>query len=135
MMQITSSNAWIAIDHGLSSDPTLTPYTLRLKGERSLYQAITDGDWVLILNAAGHIMRVGQVLRVRSDLETTTLYLDRVLLVDPVVSISLTSLNSPASAHLCIWLLKGSLRQADLLLNFHPVAIRVSADVTPFDAG
>ena len=97
MMQITSSNAWIAIDHGLSSDPTLTPYTLRLKGERSLYQAITDGDWVLILNAAGHIMRVGQVLRVRSDLETTTLYLDRVLLVDPVVSISLTSLNSPAS--------------------------------------
>jgi hypothetical protein len=53
----------------------------RLKGERSLYQAIADDDWVLILNAAGHITRVGRVLRVRSDLDTTTIYFDRRCLV------------------------------------------------------
>ena len=90
-------NAWIAIDHGLAADLTLAPYTLRLNGERSLYQAIADDDWVLILNSAGHITRVGRVLRVRSDLETTTIYFDRMLLVDPEVPIGLTSLAPPSS--------------------------------------
>ena len=61
-----SPNAWVAIDHGLAADHTLAPYTLRLKGERSLYQAIADDDWVLILNTAAHIARVGRVLRIRS---------------------------------------------------------------------
>lgn len=48
-------------DHSLSADLMLAPYTLRLKGERSLYQGIADDDWVLILNTAGHITLVGQV--------------------------------------------------------------------------
>ncbi|MBU9269271.1 DISARM system helicase DrmA [Burkholderia gladioli] len=92
-----SPNAWIAINHGLADDLTLAPYTLLLKGERSLYQAIADDDWVLILNTAGHITRVGRVLRVRSDLETTTIYFGRMLLVDPPVPIGLTSLTPPSS--------------------------------------
>jgi hypothetical protein len=96
-IQNKSPNSWIAVDHGLATDLTLTPYTLRMKGERSLYQAIADDDWVLILNAAGHITRVGRVLRVRSDLETTTIYFDRMLLVDPAVPIGLTSLTPPSS--------------------------------------
>lgn len=90
-------NAWIAIDHGLSASLTLAPYTLRVEGERSLYQAIADDDWVLILNTTGSITRVGRVLRVRSHLETTTIYFDRMLLVDPAVSIGLTSLNPPST--------------------------------------
>ena len=97
MAQNTNLNAWIAIDHGFAADLTLAPYTLVLKGERSLYQAIADEDWVLILNTTGHVVRVGQVLRVRSDLETTTIYFDRVLLVEPAVSIGLTSLTPPSS--------------------------------------
>jgi hypothetical protein len=92
-----SPNAWIAIDHGLAVDLTVAPYTLRLNGERSLYQAIADDDWVLILNASSHITRVGRVLRLRSDLETTTIYCDRMLPVDPTVSISATSLTPPSS--------------------------------------
>lgn len=92
-----SPNAWIAIDHGLATDFALAPYTLRLTGERSLYQAIVEDDWVLILSAAAHITRVGRVLRVRSDLETSTIYFDRMLLVEPAVSIGLTSLVSPPS--------------------------------------
>jgi hypothetical protein len=90
-------NAWIAIDHGLSADLTLAPYTLPLKGERSLYQAIANDDWVLILNTAAHITRVGRVLRVWSDLETTTIYFDRMLSVDPAVSLGLTALTPPSS--------------------------------------
>lgn len=89
--------AWIAIDHGLAADLTLAPYTLRLKGERSLYQAIAEDDWVLILSTAAHITRVGRVLRVRSDLETTTIYFDRMLMVEPAVSIGLTALAPPPS--------------------------------------
>lgn len=93
----TTPNAWVAINHGLAADLTLAPYTLELNGERSLYQSIADDDWVLILNTAGHITRVGRVLRVRSDLETTTIYFDRMLLVDTPVSIGLTSLTPPSS--------------------------------------
>ena len=89
----SSSNAWLAIDNGLAADLTHALYTLRLNGELSLYQAIANDDWVLILNTAGHITRVGRVLRIRSDLETTTIYFDRMLLVEPVVSIGLTSLT------------------------------------------
>ncbi|MBU0791629.1 MAG: helicase, partial [Gammaproteobacteria bacterium] len=87
----------MAIDHGLTADRTLVTYTLRLKGERSLYQAIADDDWVLTLNTAGRITRVGRVLRVRSDLETTTIYFDRTLEVDPAVPIGTTPLAPPAT--------------------------------------
>jgi len=90
-------NAWIAIDHDISVDLTLAPYTLRLEGEYSLYQAIANDDWVLILNATDHITRVGRVLRLRSDLENATIYFDRMLLIDPAISIGLTSLIPPSS--------------------------------------
>ena len=46
-------NAWIAVDHGLGTDRRLAPYTLVLKGDRSLYRAIAGDDWVLVLNPAG----------------------------------------------------------------------------------
>jgi hypothetical protein len=89
--------AWIAINHCLGTYPRLTPYILVLKGERSLYQAIKEDDWVLVLNPAGTIARVGRVLRVRSDLESTTLYFDRVFGVSDPVQIGVTSLTSPSS--------------------------------------
>ena len=61
--QDKSPNAWIAIDHGLAAGSAQAPYTLQLEGEHSLYQAITDDDWVLSLNTSGHITRVGRVMR------------------------------------------------------------------------
>jgi hypothetical protein len=90
-------NAWIAINHGFGTDHRLGPYVLILKGERSLYQSIVGDDWVLTLNLAGSITRVGRVLRVRSDLETTTLYFDQVLSITQPVLIGLTSLTPPSS--------------------------------------
>lgn len=92
-----SPNAWIAIDYGVSNDTTLADFMLSLKGPRSLYPRVLDDDWVLVLNADNDITRVGRVLRTRLDLEATTLYLDRVLLVDPGVSIGSTSLPPPTS--------------------------------------
>ena len=90
-------NAWLAIDHGLGTDHRLEPYILVLKGERSLYQAIEEDDWVLVLNPAGGITRVGRVLRVRSDLNDTTLYFDRLLSVGEPVGIGIISLTPPTS--------------------------------------
>jgi hypothetical protein len=118
-----SPNAWLAIDKGLAADLTLAPYTLRLKGELSLYQAIADEDWVLILNTAGHITRVGRVLRVRSDLETTTIYFDRMLLVDPVASIGLTSLTRPSTGSI------GRVQWTDFLESLSKALHKTTADV------
>lgn len=97
MAHNTNSNAWIATDHGLGDDHRLAPYILVLKGDLSLYQAIEEDDWVLVLNPTGGITRVGRVLRVCSDLETTTLYFDRLLSVTEPVSIGLTALTPPSS--------------------------------------
>lgn len=93
----TSPNAWLAIDHGYTIEPTLEPYTLKLKGVRSVYQSITNDDWVMVLNLSGYITRVGRVIRIRSDLEFTTIYFDRMLMVEPAVSISLTPFAPPTS--------------------------------------
>lgn len=94
---VSAPTAWIAVDHGLGADLRLAPYTLVLKGDRSLYQTIADGDWVLVLNQAGEIVRTGRVLRLRSDLETTTIFFDRMLMAESPASIGLTSLSPPSS--------------------------------------
>ena len=92
-------NAWIAVDHGLDTDRRLTPYTLVLKGDRSLYQAIADDNWVLVLNPAGEIVRAGRVLRLRSDLETTTIFFDRLSATDAPVPVASVSLTPPSSGN------------------------------------
>ena len=97
MTQNIDSNAWIAIDHGLGTGHSLASYILVLKGEPSVYQAIKEDDWALVLNPTIGIARVGRVLRVRSDFEATTLYFDRILLVADPVAIGLTGLIPPSS--------------------------------------
>lgn len=90
-------NGWIAIDQGLGTDSRLAPYTLVLKGDRSLYQGIAADDWVLVMNTAGEIVRAGRVLRVRSDLENTTLFFDRVSVANAPMSVASVSLVPPSS--------------------------------------
>src|SRR5437868_3643725 len=90
-------NAWIAVDDGIDTDPRLAGYTLALKGSRSSYQAIEEDDWILIMDTVAHITRVGRVLRIRSDLDRTMLYFDRLSIVAPAVSLDLTALTPPAS--------------------------------------
>ncbi|MBV8500244.1 MAG: helicase [Paucibacter sp.] len=93
----TTPTAWIAIDDGLATDRRLAPYTLVLNGDGSLYRAITEDDWVLVLNPAGEIARAGRVLRVRSDLKITTLFFDRVSVIDAPVPVASVSLTPPSS--------------------------------------
>jgi len=94
-----SSVAWIAIDHCLGSDRRLAPYTLVLKGDRSLYQAIAEDDWVLVLNTSCEVVRAGRVLRIRSNLEITTIFFDRVSSTDAPVPVASVLLASPSSGN------------------------------------
>ncbi|WP_338658971.1 DISARM system helicase DrmA [Yersinia intermedia] len=91
-----SPNAWFVIDHGQVKDPTLALYIQRLKGERALNQGISNDDWIVSLDTSGHITRIARILRIRSDLETTTLFFDRMLQVEPPVSIGMTSIKLPS---------------------------------------
>ena len=76
-------NAWIAIDDDdWVSEFPFPEYALELSGERKLFVRIAEGDWVLLANPAGQITRVGRVLRLRSNLERTTIYFDRLLAVE-----------------------------------------------------
>lgn len=54
-------NAWLAVDHGLCPDPRIAPYAAVLKGGRAKYLVIAEGDWMLVLNPAGDIVRAGRV--------------------------------------------------------------------------
>ncbi|MAL96784.1 MAG: helicase [Haliea sp.] len=90
-------NAWVAMDHGLAIDCRVASYTLVLKGDRSLYQAIGENDWVVILSTSGEISRIGRVSRVRSSLNETTLYFDHVLLLDEPVSPGALPFSPPSS--------------------------------------
>lgn len=92
-----SPDAWIAIDYGLGTNRRLAPYTLVLKGDRSLYRAIAEDDWVLVLNPAREIVRAGRVLRVRSDLEVTTIFFDRLSAADAPMPVANVSLAPPSS--------------------------------------
>lgn len=86
-------NGWTAVDHGLGTDGRLAPYTLVLKAERSLEQAIAEDDWILVLNPAGKIVRAGRVLRIRPDLETTTIFFDRLCVADAPVAVASVSMT------------------------------------------
>src|SRR5690625_132250 len=96
----TSPNAWIAIDRGLEMDSRLVPYTLGLRGERSLFEMIAEGDWVLVLNNAGETTRVGRLLRLRSNLQYSTLFFDRVSAIKNPVAVSNVSLVSPSAGNI-----------------------------------
>lgn len=96
---MSNVNAWIAVDCGLGTDRRLAPYILVLKGDRSLYQALAEDDWVLVLNPAREIVRVGRVLRLRSDLETTTVFFDRLSVAETPVPVASVSLAPPSSGN------------------------------------
>ncbi|MYB88501.1 MAG: helicase [Proteobacteria bacterium] len=96
----SNASAWIAVDNDVGTERRFASYILALMGERALFQAIKEDDWVLVLSPAGDIIRVGRVLQIRSDLVTTTLYFDRLFLTIEPVSIGITSLTPPTSGNI-----------------------------------
>lgn len=56
----------------------LGPCMARLEGERSAFPAINEGHWVVAAEADGKLKRVGKILRIRADINTTVVYFDHV---------------------------------------------------------
>jgi len=122
-----STKAWIAIDRGIGTDTRLAPHTLVLKGQQSLYQALEEDDWILVNNPQAEITRVGRILRIRSNLETTTLYFDRILFADPHISLGVTSLSFPASGSV------GRMQWSDFVEALQKLFHKTITDVPPIE--
>jgi hypothetical protein len=121
---MTNINAWIAVDRGVSADPILKPYVLILKGERSLYSSIQDDDWILVIDDSPAITKVARVMCIRSDLSTTTLYFDRLLVLERNMPLADAGFSLPTSGTV------GRLRWSDFIEGL-PKITKVSLDVIP----
>jgi hypothetical protein len=96
--QAKAANAWLAIDSGQQIGEFPYPqFAIELGGERKLYAAIAEDDWLLVADASGKLTRVGRALRVRSNLEKTTLYFDRLRIVDTGPRLATAGLALPKS--------------------------------------
>ena len=76
----TAANAWLVVEPDRPGSELRYPqFALELRGERKLYAAVGEGDWVLFAAVSGQTTRVGRVLRVRSDMDRTAIYFDHML--------------------------------------------------------
>lgn len=66
-------NAWIV----KAGDGASSVFTVTLDGPLERYAAIREGDWLVVTSDGNVLSHVGSVVRIRSDLQVTTLYLDR----------------------------------------------------------
>jgi hypothetical protein len=69
--------AWLVAERPERKDIPFAAYLLELNGARTSYAAVTEGDWMVLATASGDLQRIGRIARIRSDLEFTTIYFDR----------------------------------------------------------
>ena len=92
------ANAWLVVDSSPQGGEYPYPqFALELEGERNLYSAVAEGDWLIVARASGDVDRVGRVLRVRSDLKKTILYFDRLLIVGDGTSLGAAGFMLPST--------------------------------------
>lgn len=86
----SSTQAWLA-----KEATPLGPFVLRLAGARTGVGAFTPGHWVVVVDATGGLRRVGRILRIRADLEATTIYFDKLQPVQKAGSLADIGLTLP----------------------------------------
>lgn len=74
----------------------LGPFVTRLDGDRD-GSSFDPGDWVVEVDVAGAFKRVGRILRIRAEIESTTLHFDRLHVVKKVRSLAEIGLATPTS--------------------------------------
>lgn len=84
-----SPSAYVALQDKAVSSLPFAQYMVNLKGQKSIFQAVGEGDWVLVVDAENIVLGVGRVYRQRSDLNSTTLYFDKYQKVKAPVNSSL----------------------------------------------
>jgi Helicase conserved C-terminal domain len=91
-------NAWSIVDAGRTDEHRSPKYTVDLDGARFLHAALGEDDWVLLVSPSGAVTDVARILRIRSDLETTTLYFDRLASVDSGRTLATLGLTLPKTS-------------------------------------
>src|SRR4051812_48862642 len=93
------TNAWLCINSPRGGTKLLyARFAVELEGPRKLNAAIAEGDWLLLADTSGFVTRVGRVLRIRSDLGTTTIYFDRLRIIGTSSNLAAADLVLPATA-------------------------------------
>jgi hypothetical protein len=89
MIPAPNAQAWLAKEAASRS-----PFVVRL-GSDHIDSTVAPGHWVVVVDAAGALKRVGRVLRVRTDLENTTLYFDELHVVKKAGALAEIGLTLP----------------------------------------
>ncbi len=93
---MTTSTAPVAPAWLAKAPTSLGPVVIRLVGDRVGFGALAPGHWVVVVDAAGAFDRVGRILRTRANLEATTLYFDKLHIVQKPGSIADVGLTLPS---------------------------------------
>lgn len=88
--------AWMVLDTRPSGAVGAKRYALPLEASPEVFDAIEEGAWVLIADASGAAVGAGRVMRVRRELERTTLYLDRHAEADAPIPLARLGLSVPS---------------------------------------
>lgn len=86
---VPNAQAWLA-----KEATPLSPFVVWFNGDR-IGGAVAPGHWVIVVNAAGELKRVGRILRIRTVLEGTTLYFDKLHLAKKGDSLAELGLTLP----------------------------------------
>ena len=91
MTMTTASDAlaWLA-----KEATPFSPFVVRFDGDR-VGGAVASGHWVVVVDATGALKSVGRILRIRTDLETTTLYFDKLHAAKEAASLADLGLTLP----------------------------------------
>jgi hypothetical protein len=86
-----NAQAWLA-----KEATSLGPFVVLLGGDRVGFGAIARGNWIVVVDSAGALKRVGRILRIRVGLESTTIYFDKLHTVRKASSLADVGLTLPA---------------------------------------
>lgn len=90
-------NAWLVVEPDQSSGEfPCSQFGAELDGERKVYAAVAEGDWLLLANASGAVTRIARILRIRSNLKNIFFYFDRLRSVDAGSTLGSTGFVLPA---------------------------------------
>ena len=93
-----TANAWLLVDLGRGDGVFAYPqFAIELGRDRTFYSAVFEGDWLVVAASTGVVTRIGRVLRIRSELEKTTFYFDRLRSLDAGVTVAAAGLALPAT--------------------------------------
>lgn len=85
-----NGQAWLA-----NEATPIGPFVILLASDRVGFESLAPGHWVVVVDSTGALKRVGRILRIRANLESTTLYFDKLHVVKKAGSIAEIGLIPP----------------------------------------